>query len=128
MKISELCRYALGICAITAILAGCGSQTPIGAPGVAPQMQTNRQTALGTAAEAPATNSHLYVANADGNTVTEVANTIHYPNGLTLSRDGKALLVAEMLAGRILSFALAADGTLGTRTVWARLRDRQSRR
>jgi gluconolactonase len=60
---------------------------------------------------------------ADGHNVTEVANTIHYPNGLTLSRDGKSLLVAEMLAGRILSFSLASDGMLGARTVWARLRD-----
>lgn len=59
----------------------------------------------------------------DGQKLTEVANTIHYPNGLTVSRDGKALRVAEMLAGRILSFDLKPDGTLGARTVWARLRD-----
>lgn len=72
--------------------------------------------------KAPITGTVLHLA-ADGHTVTEVANTIHYPNGLTLSRDGKALLVAEMLAGRILSFPLAPDGTLGARSVWARLRD-----
>lgn len=53
----------------------------------------------------------------------EVANTIHYSNGLTISRDGKTLLVAEDLAGRILAFPIGADGSLGTRTVWARLRD-----
>ncbi len=52
-----------------------------------------------------------------------VADTIHYSNGLTLSHDGRALLVAEMLAGRILSFPVNADGTLGVRTVWARLQD-----
>ncbi len=72
--------------------------------------------------KAPINGSVLHLA-ADGRTVTEVANTIHYPNGLTLSRDGRSLLVAEMLAGRILSFSLASDGTLGARTVWARLRD-----
>jgi gluconolactonase len=53
----------------------------------------------------------------------EVANLIHYSNGLTLSKDGKSLLVSEMLAGRILSFPIAADGTLGPRSVWARLQD-----
>ena len=52
-----------------------------------------------------------------------MANLIHYSNGLTLSKDGKNLLVAEMLAGRILRFPIQADGTLGPRTVWARLQD-----
>jgi gluconolactonase len=60
---------------------------------------------------------------ADGNTVTEVANTIHYSNGLTLTNDHQHLLVAEMLAGRILSFPIEAEGKLGARTVWARLQD-----
>ncbi len=54
---------------------------------------------------------------------TEVANTIHYPNGLTLSKDGKSLLVAEMLAGRIIAFVVRADGSLGERRVWARMQD-----
>ena len=52
-----------------------------------------------------------------------VADTLHYPNGLAVSRDGKTLLVAEDLAGRILAFTIRADGTLGARSVWARLRD-----
>ena len=51
------------------------------------------------------------------------ANTIHYSNGLTLAKDRQHLLVAEMLAGRILSFPIGADGKFGPRTVWARLRD-----
>ncbi len=72
--------------------------------------------------KAPITGTVVHIA-ADGKTVTEVANTIHYSNGLTLSRDGQHLLVAEMLAGRVLSFAIQADGTLGSRTVWARLKD-----
>jgi gluconolactonase len=71
---------------------------------------------------APITGAVLHIA-ADGKTITEVANTIHYPNGLTLARDGRQLLVAEMLAGRILSFPVAGDGTLGPRSVWARLQD-----
>jgi gluconolactonase len=72
--------------------------------------------------KAPITGTVLHMS-ADGKTVAVVANTIHYSNGLTLAKDGQHLLVAEMLAGRVLSFAIGADGTLGLRTVWARLED-----
>jgi len=72
--------------------------------------------------KAPITGTVLHMT-ADGRAITEVANTIHYSNGLTLARDQQHLLVAEMLAGRILSFPIAPDGTLGPRTVWARLQD-----
>ena len=72
--------------------------------------------------KAPITGTVLHMT-ADGRAITEVANTIHYSNGLTLARDQQHLQVAEMLAGRILSFPIAPDGTLGPRTVWARLQD-----
>lgn len=72
--------------------------------------------------KAPISGTILHLSGANG-TLVEVANLIHYSNGLTLSKDGKSLLVAEMLAGRILSFEVNADGTLGSRTVWARLVD-----
>jgi gluconolactonase len=72
--------------------------------------------------KAPITGAVLHLS-ADGHDVREVANTIHYSNGLTLSKNGQQLLVAEMLAGRILSFPIQADATLGPRTVWARLQD-----
>jgi gluconolactonase len=71
--------------------------------------------------KAPISGSILYMPP-DG-APTEVANLIHYSNGLTLSKDGRNLLVSEMLAGRILSFPIQADGTLGPRSVWARLQD-----
>ena len=71
---------------------------------------------------APISGTVLYMAG-HGGRIVEVANTIHYSNGLTVSKDGGHLLVAEMLAGRILSFPINADGTLGPRSVWARLRD-----
>jgi sugar lactone lactonase YvrE len=71
---------------------------------------------------APITGAVLHLS-ADGTSLVEVANTIHYSNGLTLAKDGEHLLVAEGLAGRILSFPIAADGSLGPRSVWARLRD-----
>lgn len=72
--------------------------------------------------KAPITGAVLHLS-ADGGTIRVLADTIHYSNGLTLSKDGKQLLVAEMLAGRILSFPLNPDGSLGPRTVWARLAD-----
>ena len=71
--------------------------------------------------KAPVSGAVLHLAA--GGVITEVANTVHYPNGLTLSRDRAHLLVAEMLAARILSFPIESDGTLGTRSVWARMRD-----
>lgn len=72
--------------------------------------------------KAPITGAVLHLS-ADGKSVKRLAETIHYSNGLTVSKDGKSLLVAEMLAGRILSFPINSDGTLGPRTVWARLQD-----
>ena len=72
--------------------------------------------------KAPITGAVLHMS-ADGQDIREVADTIHYSNGLTLAKDGKHLLVAEMLAGRILSFPIGANGILGPRTVWARLQD-----
>jgi gluconolactonase len=72
--------------------------------------------------KAPISGTILYLSPVTG-TLVEVANLIHYSNGLALSKDGKSLLVSEMLAGRILSFPVQADGTLGPRTVWARMQD-----
>jgi gluconolactonase len=72
--------------------------------------------------KAPITGTVVHMSS-DGTSITELANTIHYSNGLTLARDQQHLLVAEMLAGRIISFPIGADGKLGPRTVWARLQD-----
>jgi len=71
--------------------------------------------------DAPISGTVLYLSAAGR--LSEVANLIHYSNGLTVTKDGKTLLVAEGLAGRILAFPIDADGTLGARRVWARLRD-----
>jgi gluconolactonase len=72
--------------------------------------------------KAPITGAVLHIS-ADGRHLVEVANTIHYSNGLTVSKDRKILLVAEMFASRILSFPINTDGSLGVRSVWARLQD-----
>lgn len=71
---------------------------------------------------APITGKVLHVS-ANGKRVSVVARTIDYSNGLTLTESGRHLLVAEMLADRILSFPVEANGTLGPRRVWARLQD-----
>lgn len=72
--------------------------------------------------KAPIEGKVLHVSP-DGNSVSVVADTIDYSNGLTLSKDGHDLLVAEMLADRILSFPVESDGALGPRRVWVRLQD-----
>jgi gluconolactonase len=72
--------------------------------------------------KAPATGALLYL-HADGSTLTRVAEGIHYANGLALTKDRSHLLVAEMLAGQVLSFKVESDGSLAQRTVWARLQD-----
>jgi sugar lactone lactonase YvrE len=72
--------------------------------------------------KAPITGTVLHMS-ASGHNIRVVADTIHYSNGLTLSKDGQHLLVAEMLAGRILTFPIQTDDTLGPRAVWAQLRD-----
>jgi gluconolactonase len=72
--------------------------------------------------KAPITGTVLYL-HPDGATITQVATTVHYPNGLTVTKDGHHLLVAEMLAGRLLSFPIEANGALGARTVWVRMQD-----
>jgi len=71
---------------------------------------------------APVTGEVLYL-RPDGATLNRVASGIHYPNGLTVTRDGRHLLVAEMLKGRLVSFQIDAGGALSARTVWANLRD-----
>ena len=71
---------------------------------------------------APITGAVLHLSG-NGTDLRQLASAIHYSNGLTLSKDGKTLLVAEMLARRILAFPVLADGSLGERQVWMRLQD-----
>ena len=57
---------------------------------------------------------------ADG-TIREAANDLHYANGIALSADGKRLFVNESEAGRVISFAVADDGTLSDRRLFVRV-------
>ncbi len=56
---------------------------------------------------------------ADGK-LTEVANDLHYANGIVFGKDGR-LYVNESEAGRVISFAVAADGSLSDRRLFIRL-------
>ena len=70
---------------------------------------------------APIEGKILYRA-ADG-AIAEVANDIHYANGLALSPDGTTLYVSEMATQRVLKFEVMDDGGLGRRYLFARLGD-----
>jgi len=53
----------------------------------------------------------------------EVADDVHFGNGLAVINEGNTLLVAEHNANRILSFDVADDGTLSNRRLFVRMTD-----
>jgi len=60
----------------------------------------------------------LALVRPDGS-VTVAAENLIFPNGIAVTPDGKTLLVAETLAGRISAFDVAEDGRLRNRRIWA---------
>lgn len=54
-------------------------------------------------------------------TVTVVADELAFPNGMVIAPDGLTLIVGETFAGRYTAFAVAPDGSLGERRVWAQV-------
>jgi sugar lactone lactonase YvrE len=53
--------------------------------------------------------------------VREVADGIHFGNGMAITPDNTTLIVAESYGRRLSAFAIAADGSLSQRRVWADL-------
>jgi len=53
----------------------------------------------------------------------EVADDVHFGNGLAVINDGKTLLVSEHNANRILRFDIADDGSLSNRQLFVRMSD-----
>jgi gluconolactonase len=53
----------------------------------------------------------------------EVADDVHFGNGIAVINDGNTLLVAETNTNRILSFDIADDGTLSNRKLFVRMTD-----
>lgn len=66
---------------------------------------------------APAT---LIRVDPDGS-ATVVADELMFPNGAVITPDGSTLIVGEMFAARYTAFAIADDGSLVDRRVWAEL-------
>lgn len=53
----------------------------------------------------------------------QVADGMHFPNGMAVTPDSSTLIVAESYAHRLTAFDIAADGSLLNRRVWAALGD-----
>lgn len=53
--------------------------------------------------------------------VTVAADDLNFANGMAITADGSTLLVAESIGQCITAFALADDGTLSDRRVWAKV-------
>lgn len=64
--------------------------------------------------------TELLCVEANGE-VRAVADDVVFPNGMVLTADGRTLLVAETYRGVVTAFAVADDGGLGDRRVWADL-------
>jgi sugar lactone lactonase YvrE len=60
----------------------------------------------------------IVLVAADG-TARQVAEDIHFPNGMVITPDGSTLVVAESFAGRLTAFDIEAGGSLTNRRVWA---------
>ena len=62
----------------------------------------------------------VYHLTPDG-TLVMLADDLHYANGVALAPDGARLFVNESEAGRVISFAVNADGTLSDRRLFVRV-------
>jgi sugar lactone lactonase YvrE len=75
---------------------------------------------LGGAQPQPA---NLVLVSPDGS-ARVVAENLQFPNGAVMSPDGKTLIVAESFASRLTAFAVAPDGSLSGRRIFAELGER----
>jgi sugar lactone lactonase YvrE len=51
--------------------------------------------------------------------VREVADSLHFPNGMVITPDGRTLIVGETLGARMTAFEIQPDGGLTNRRVFA---------
>ena len=78
-------------------------------------------TASGPWESAPIVGKIFYIT--PSGEIAQVADDLHYANGLALSGNGKTLYCAESEAHRVIQFAVAEDGSLSDRKLFARLSD-----
>src|SRR5829696_8381904 len=62
----------------------------------------------------------LALVTPDG-TARQVADGVAFPNGIVVTPDNSALIVAESYSNRLTAFDIAADGSLSNQRVWAEL-------
>jgi sugar lactone lactonase YvrE len=55
--------------------------------------------------------------------VRQVADGLAFPNGMAVTPDNSTLVIAESHGRKLTAFAVAADGSLSNRRVWANLGD-----
>jgi sugar lactone lactonase YvrE len=53
--------------------------------------------------------------------IRELADDLHYANGIALAKDGQLLFVNESEAGRVITFHVGPDGSLSDRRLFVRL-------
>jgi sugar lactone lactonase YvrE len=53
--------------------------------------------------------------------ILQVADDLHYANGIALSNDGKTLFLAESEASRVIQFKVQQDGSLADRRLFVRI-------
>jgi sugar lactone lactonase YvrE len=53
--------------------------------------------------------------------IRQVADNLHYANGIALSNDGKTLFLAESEASRVIQFKVQQDGSLADRRLFVRV-------
>jgi len=51
-------------------------------------------------------------------TLEQLDTGLAFPNGVALTKDGSAVILAETMRNRLLRYAIDADGTVGPRTHW----------
>jgi sugar lactone lactonase YvrE len=71
---------------------------------------------------APIRRTGIIRVDPDGS-ATVAADDLAFPNGMVIFPDGRTLVVAETLGGRLTAFDVADDGALSNRRAWAMLSD-----
>lgn len=61
---------------------------------------------------------YIKIVTPDGR-VRQVADGIQFPNGMAITGDGRTLIIAESMAGRLTAFDIEPDGGLSGRRVFA---------
>jgi sugar lactone lactonase YvrE len=73
---------------------------------------------FGFVAGEPPVPGYIKLVTPDGQ-LRQVADDIHFPNGMVITADGGTLIVSESFAGRLTAFDIDADGGLSGRRVFA---------